>query len=69
MKCWLVAGRVVSVWSRRWPKWRAKGGSCMDSGGVQEMAAYGSKSFVRRSGARGLAVLESVWCVGNFRVK
>ena len=48
---------------------RAAGGYCMDSGGEQEMAAYGSESVVRRSGAGGVAVQESIRYVGNFRVK
>ena len=31
---------------------RVEGGYCMDCGGVQEMAASGSKSVIRRSVAR-----------------
>ena len=44
---------------------RVEGGCCMDSGGVQEMAAYGSESCTQKQG-KGVAVQESVRCVGNF---
>ena len=47
---------------------RAGGGCCMDCGGVQEMAAYGSESVVRRSGARGGVCSEkrSVWATSEL---
>ena len=44
---------------------RVEGGCCMDSGGVQEMAAYGSESCTHKQG-KGVAIQESVRCVGNF---
>ena len=47
---------------------RAGSGYCMECGGVQEMAVYGSESIVRRSGARGggCSGKRSVWATSEL---